>query len=372
MGIYILGKKDSKFALYANTHKRINHDCKSQSKGLKMLKRIVEIVTTNSYNFINRVIFLIIFLTFSTYAKAGNFDLVWPVDKTVYDEPYASIVIKIDSDKIDTIKIVKNYDEIYNFNLKKNKKEYYCQSVNLDLGKNPFLIKSYFKGKLVDETNFTLFYKSLLDPGYYFAPEKFKKSFFHSNNQEKICSKCHQMDEIGEKKFAFLGSNASNCYGCHKLITSKKFTHAPTASWLCTTCHDKKDESKYSTKMPISTTCFLCHEDKNKLWKSKKFEHYPVLLGDCTKCHNPHGTEKSFFMREPIDFLCGDCHRIKLIKGHIETTYSGKIHPVKGFNDPSRKGKKLSCVSCHDPHASNHNYFLKREKSNLCLMCHKK
>ena len=92
---------------------------------------------------------------------------------------------------------------------------------------------------------------------------------------------------------------------------------------------------KYLTSVPASKTCFLCHQDKHILWKNKKFQHNPVNLGDCTKCHNPHGLDKTFFMRESVYDLCGDCHREKLINGHIETTfYSGKAHPIREFDDP--------------------------------------
>ncbi len=330
-------------------------------------------------NFGKYILFLTLFFVVNTYANSQNLELIQPINKSIYEESYASIVVKIDTKQIDKIKIIQNGNVISTKDFSDEKRDYFCKSVKLHLGKNRFLINGYFNDKLIAKTDSTIFYKTIVNSEFYFVPKEFKKSYFHLDKNEKTCKKCHNMSINGVKKVAFIDVKKSNCYNCHKPIGSKKFVHAPTANWLCTMCHDskmsKKDKniSKYSTTNPISNRCFICHEQKRKLWWSKKYQHDPMKMGECNKCHNPHGSENEFFIRRPAYELCASCHADKLIVGHIETTfYSGKKHPVRGFDDPSRRGKKLSCVSCHNPHASNHNYLLKRDRESLCLMCHNK
>jgi predicted CXXCH cytochrome family protein len=47
-------------------------------------------------------------------------------------------------------------------------------------------------------------------------------------------------------------------------------------------------------------------------------------------------------------------------------------HPVAGIADPLNSGEKLSCLSCHTPHASTQPNLLVSAKGdgNLCSACH--
>ena len=311
-----------------------------------------------------------------------DIEILKPTDKTIYYEKMASIVMKVNSSKIDIIKIYQEDNNSYTINIKKER-DVYCQTINLLLGNNKITVFGYKNAQKMSLKIKDIYYSMGVFKRYSFAPDTYEKNFFHSDKNEKLCKKCHDMSSNEQPNIKFNDPKESNCYTCHNSLTSRSFTHEPLKNWQCTLCHNGKidrrnrkfqGKTKYLASTTASTTCLSCHKGKNApKWLGKRFEHDPVEGGNCNKCHNSHGSENEFFIRRPVYELCGDCHSEKLATGHIIATfYSEKRHPVLGFDDPSRKGKKLSCISCHDPHASNHNYFLKRDQESVCLMCHEK
>ncbi|TAL15662.1 hypothetical protein EPN96_11840 [bacterium] len=83
--------------------------------------------------------------------------------------------------------------------------------------------------------------------------------------------------------------------------------------------------------------------------------------GSCRDCHKSYGTGK----HGKPDFAkkCSSCHKagmpsseetVKLCAGCHEKYSLSKHpklrHPVTSKNDPSRPGRRMDCVSCHDPH----------------------
>ena len=180
----------------------------------------------------------------------------------------------------------------------------------------------------------------------------------------------------------FTDVSDSNCYQCHNKIVSKKYAHAPAVNWLCTSCHNSevdvhnlldKGKSKFIAPDPISNRCFSCHEKLKSEWEQKRFMHEPTDSGRCNKCHNPHATNNHNHLRMPEWELCTSCHKEKINDGHIVKTFSRKMHPTHGVKDPSRPGKDLSCISCHNPHVSNTAFLLESTQTiTLCIKCHKK
>ncbi len=164
------------------------------------------------------------------------------------------------------------------------------------------------------------------------------------------------------------------CYGCHdKSLFNKKFVHAAIGMG-CTSCHNPH-ASKYA-KLLTSDPPGLCHACHDKGMFTKKNVHPPVAAGQCTGCHAPHSSGTASLLEKPVDELCGTCHDGKSTGKHILAGYGlGDRHPTKGGPDPSRPGKEMSCVSCHNPHSSIGKYLFTEEavhSGNLCLLCHKK
>ncbi|MDD5773455.1 MAG: hypothetical protein PHX78_08350 [bacterium] len=89
--------------------------------------------------------------------------------------------------------------------------------------------------------------------------------------------------------------------------------------------------------------CLSCHEKNG--WKDMKFVHGPLAINDCRPCHIK--PDKEVLKKAEVDFRknpCNFCHQDSEIKNaHPETL----------------KKEKLNCLTCHNPHASDKEYFLR-------------
>jgi predicted CXXCH cytochrome family protein len=89
--------------------------------------------------------------------------------------------------------------------------------------------------------------------------------------------------------------------------------------------------------------------------ESSRFIHGPIINGDCISCHDPHGSDRQFFLRQPYNQVCRICHN--------PATYAAGDFVHKPVSDGN-------CGICHDPHASNYEFRLTDIGANLCLSCH--
>ncbi len=256
---------------------------------------------------------------------------------------------------------------------------------------------------------------------------------YHKNGKEPLeCGQCHGTALPKDVTFK-LRKNlrqcevfTSRCYSCHRdLIEDSKWTHSPAANLYCGSCHDlgpNNNNAKHLINTKIDQSCFQCHVTGRK-WGKMSHVHGPVGTGDCTVCHDPHGekyqyqlwangkaeicvtchtnkeklikntplgfrvhgivigggciachsphaSENRFQLYKPINDLCVGCHVSMrgIIVGH---PVGG--HPVRGKKDPRRKGRELSCTSCHNPHGSNFIDMLIGDLlgGHVCSKCHK-
>jgi predicted CXXCH cytochrome family protein len=100
-----------------------------------------------------------------------------------------------------------------------------------------------------------------------------------------------------------------------------------------------------------SETCLTCHPDK----KGGKFVHTAVGMG-CENCHQATSDKEKQTTRIELvatgGDLCAVCHE-------------AKKDPV--LHGPYKNGE---CLTCHDPHTSEHPKQLRAEVNSLCLECH--
>ena len=178
------------------------------------------------------------------------------------------------------------------------------------------------------------------------------------------------------------GAVEKTCTDCHKKVISKRVVHAPLNNDVrieqgCALCHaapHAKKKGELSLAAPVPDLCYMCHD---KADYTKKNIHPPVAGGDCLACHNPHATDAPRLLNQPLPFVCQNCHPDKTNGKHILGGYGfGNDHPIQGRIDPSRKGRELGCVSCHDPHASQKTMLFVNDEAgnpeNLCQLCHSK
>lgn len=296
-----------------------------------------------------RVALLFCLSAFGLFAQNEVLEVLTPVENRLQSELTMNLVVKIDKNSVDSVKIVTPMEQ-FELDLT-SKKETECKNISLRLGENRIAIQAYKKGVLVDEKRREVYVSSELYHQFRYPPQKYLKSYFHNEKNEKVCSKCHDMSVNEIEGVAFVDVTKSNCYGCHKNINQEKYAHAPSANWLCTSCHkeSKSGTSKYLTKEPVDLSCFECHKENEELWSNAKYRHEPLDSGNCNKCHNPHSGPYSMFIRKDVNEICLGCHKDKHIKAR-----ESKNSSCSGTNYGDL------CIECHTPHASNRPFFIKK------------
>lgn len=335
-----------------------------------------------------RNILIIILFALSLFAQeASILKIVNPPNEDINDEDIVSFVVEADNNFVDWI-IISNKSNDSNesnetFDIKVNPTHtHYCKSIHLHLGENNISVSGYKNDILVKQEIRMIFLKSKVYKEYRYPPEKYSRNYFHNESGEKLCASCHDMSVNEVKDVAFVDVTKSNCYQCHSLVTAKQHGHAPAVNWLCTSCHSGKvgkfnkaehNKTKYTVPDPIGPLCYSCHKKNRDKWDKRRFKHEPAESGRCNRCHNSHSSPNPFFTRKSAWELCTGCHKDKIAGMHIVKTFGRAMHPTHDVKDPSRPGKNLSCVSCHNPHASESSSLLQsRSAFSLCTRCHKK
>jgi predicted CXXCH cytochrome family protein len=248
------------------------------------------------------------------------------------------------------------------------------------------------------------------DPHQSAAPKLMVK-FMHPPFADKQCEVCHAPAKDGKVVLAQTDAKAL-CVTCHddkaKLIDSSKVPH-PGAAGDCTDCH-----SPHASRQPglpktnAVEICLGCHSDIADLAK-KPVHHQPAFVQGCGTCHTPHGGENDHLLRAKGNALCLECHGAdaapqKLEAAHVLTIFNGQVklpedyyqknrvailplrfglgHPVEGHPvsdvmnpaDITKVKTRLTCLSCHQPHASAQAGLLVKDQQNnmaFCDTCHK-
>jgi predicted CXXCH cytochrome family protein len=165
----------------------------------------------------------------------------------------------------------------------------------------------------------------------------------------------------------------------------------------CENCHHIVSEKNKTTITLFATggdLCAKCHEATKD-----SVMHGPYENGQCLICHDPHASEFKAQTRSAVNWLCLECHAPKPVIGDavsifdlqtiskadfeaipkikLDTTlrfgHPRPTHPVAEVSDPLHGGEKMSCLSCHNPHASTLPSLLVSAKGggNVCDACHR-
>jgi predicted CXXCH cytochrome family protein len=206
-----------------------------------------------------------------------------------------------------------------------------------------------------------------------------KGTWRHSTTVNQQCLACHQQ-AVEPIKIGFPAENVSEfCFGCHtgkRVWSSRKFIHGPLNIGGCTLCHNPHGENhRYQLIEEGSLRlCLTCHGDKEGLVAEKTADRMPYVHGivageGCVICHDPHATDQQFMLKKPINQLCSGCH-----PGIAAQTGGHPLpnHPVAAPRERLRPGRELSCSSCHDPHGSINPLMLIQSPlgGRLCRECH--
>ncbi len=231
---------------------------------------------------------------------------------------------------------------------------------------------------------------------------------------EKICRTCHSLTSKKMRaKHQEMQLKGAGCITCHdphsmkaagsKLIPPNR--HAPMAEGDCSACHDVLEQGKFDNSL-----CLECHDEGDGAFSDvhpgKQAKAQGSKASSCLACHSPHAGYENLLKRKEEISTCMQCHERKefsrkfkhaaleqgcsvchdLHKTNISELRSAKVietctschddasrhvHPLgPEFKDP-RNGEPLTCLSCHKPHSSDHEYLLIFDyRRDLCVQCH--
>jgi len=189
---------------------------------------------------------------------------------------------------------------------------------------------------------------------------------------DQSCAGCH--DNVGDHARAqangekgpvpslkSMTANQMNtkCLACHEKDNQASYLSSMHSrrNVACTECHGIHEYKSIRAQLKTKTdtqTCYGCHQTMRA--KAQKTSHHPVREGkmNCSSCHNPHeGSRPKMLKAESVNEQCYQCH-------------AEKRGPFLFEHAPVRE----DCVSCHDPHGTNHKRLLAQKLPNLCWNCH--
>jgi DmsE family decaheme c-type cytochrome len=151
----------------------------------------------------------------------------------------------------------------------------------------------------------------------------------------------------------------ATCLSCHEKNEQASYGGSMHArrNVACTSCHSIHSYKSKTAQLKTARdpeTCFTCHQSMRA--KSLRTSHHPLREGkvSCASCHTPpDGTNDKMTLKASVNETCYQCH-------------TEKRGPFLYEHAPVRE----NCVSCHDPHGSNHERLLIAKQPYLCQRCH--
>jgi DmsE family decaheme c-type cytochrome len=150
---------------------------------------------------------------------------------------------------------------------------------------------------------------------------------------------------------------SAQCLACHEAAR-------PTVFWdlgahrrnvvACSACHAIHTVATTKLKAPEPDVCFACHRDIRSQFNKQSHHPVPEGLLRCSNCHEAHGGfGRKLIKADAVNELCYGCH-------------AEKRGPFVWEHPPAAE----NCLTCHQPHGSNHLSLLDRKVPQLCQSCH--
>ena len=190
---------------------------------------------------------------------------------------------------------------------------------------------------------------------------------------ELSCAQCHQ--NVGEHSKAQMAGDSKGP------VPSMKGLKANDINATCLTCHEKDGQSSYLSSMHArrNVACTSCHSVHNAKSPNEPAEdegRRRHLL------HVPPGRARTVAAHVAPPRSRGQDELLELpqpARGRPAQDDEGRLGQRAVLHLPRREARPVpvracagqeDCVSCHEPHGSNHSRLLIQKVPNLCWNCH--
>jgi len=163
------------------------------------------------------------------------------------------------------------------------------------------------------------------------------------------CGDCHSIHHPVMEQAQLKGPETELCFGCHKQKKAQFFraSHHPIREGLmtCSDCHDPHAIEE-GRLVDQAAVAESCYQCHAEKRGPFLWEHIPVRE-DCITCHEPHGSNHMKMLKVKEPFLCQRCHS--------DTRHPGTLYDQTQILSDSNRLFGRSCTNCHSTiHGSNH------------------
>ncbi len=205
---------------------------------------------------------------------------------------------------------------------------------------------------------------------------------------------CFASAQAGQLQEAVIKDGCSKYQDPKSIEPLKKYVE-PAMKQGCVVCHldcnrlspaNQKEPPDYYLKAKEPALCLECHASSGKDL-APAHNNQPLGKSKCTGCHNPHSSDipkilLKFSHGPYAARLCSACHpapvdgEVGLTAANVDSLcYNCHANFKAEMAGAGSRHKLLSqsnrsCMECHDPHAANQEYDLKKPAQELCVSCH--
>jgi predicted CXXCH cytochrome family protein len=155
------------------------------------------------------------------------------------------------------------------------------------------------------------------------------------------------------------------CAACHDDLLEDRAVVHPPASDDCSVCHEvtvADDGTKVAFAETEPALCLMCHDEWTAAVEAElESPHFPVT-DSCVTCHDPHASDEPHLLVAPGAEVCTACHDLL----DLDAPHGGQLTAT------------TDCATCHQPHGSENPRLLNASRlhrpfdEGSCDACHRK
>jgi hypothetical protein len=152
----------------------------------------------------------------------------------------------------------------------------------------------------------------------------------------------------------------------------------------CAGCHTTAVDPATSTYSSPSLDCYVCHgnvdlehsaDPQKMLLSEARQDPAPVVISICAQCHIRSGRSRSSGLPYPNNFIAGDNlfrdFEVDFSDQALANLSGADRHILETVRDVVINGEEsVTCLSCHNVHASTHSKHEDVFQQLSCFTCH--